>query len=77
MHRGQRSLPAGRSRMKISIDGDDYVLVLPDDTNHRVLLELTRQVPILFFLRRKISNKLFNRISEVLEEGVYTPRDRE
>lgn len=111
---------ADRSSMKISIDGDDYVLILPDDANRRVLiegigaryqiraedvkqllpfewtnylgievvcrigdqgtmrvaiarpsllLEFIRQVPILFFLRNKISNKLFHRISEVLADG--------
>lgn len=107
---------ADRSRMKLSIDGDDYVLIFPDDVNRRLLiegigaryqirsedveqllpfqfmnylgveivcnigtegtlhialarvsylLEITRQIPILFFLRGRISNKLLIRISEV------------
>ncbi len=107
---------ADRSKMKLSIDGDDYVLIFPDDVNRRLLiegigaryqirsedveqllpfqfmnylgveivcsigtegtlhialarvsylLEITRQIPILFFLRGRISNRLLIRISEV------------
>jgi hypothetical protein len=107
---------ADRSATKISIDGDDYVLIFPDDVNRRlliegigaryqirsedveqllpfqfmnylgveivcrigtegtlrialarvsILLEMTRQIPILFFLRGRISNTLLIRISEV------------
>jgi hypothetical protein len=109
---------ADRSTMKISIDGDDHVLVFFDDTNRRlmiegiaaryqiraadieelapfewmnyvgveisyridpqtrlqvaiarvsVILELIRQVPLLFFLRKRMSNRLLERCSRTLQ----------
>jgi len=108
---------ADRSSMKLSIDGDDHVLIYLDESRRRVLIEGTaaryqireedveqvlpfefmnyvgveltcrigetarlhiavarvslmlefiRQIPILFFLRNRIPNRLFNRFSEVL-----------
>lgn len=107
---------ADLTRVKISIDGDDHVLIYPDADRQRLVIEGTaaryliraedvdvigpfefenyvgvqlacrigdqrlfiafarvslalefmRQVPILFFLRKRISNKLLTRISEVL-----------
>jgi hypothetical protein len=106
-----------RTKMKISIDGDDYVLVLADYANHRLLiegvaarylvraidvtdfrpfqfmnyvgaeitfrindkaslsiaiarvsllLELTRQLPFLVFLRKLIQNRIFRVCAEAL-----------
>lgn len=106
-----------RSKMTVSIDGDDYVLLLADQDHHRLLiegiaarymirssdvtdlqpfqylnyvgaeltyridskttlslaiarvsllLELTRQVPPLFFLRRLIKNRILRTCEEVL-----------
>jgi hypothetical protein len=107
---------ADRNRMKLSIDGDDHVLIFPDADRHRILIEGTaaryqicaedveaverfefmnyvgvqlvcrvgearlfiaiarvslalefiHQLPVLFFLRGRISNKLYTRFSEVL-----------
>jgi hypothetical protein len=106
-----------RSKMTVSIDGDDYVLLLADQDHRRLLiegiaarymirssdvtdlqpfqylnyvgaeltyriddqttlslaiarvsmlLELTRQVPVLFFLRRLIRNRILRTCEEVL-----------
>lgn len=108
---------ADRSKMKLSIDGDDHVLIYVDETGRRILMEGTaaryqirqedvehvlpfefinyigvevtcrigetarlhmavargslmlefiRQIPILFFLRSRIPNRLYQRFSEVL-----------
>lgn len=108
---------ADQARIKLSIDGDDHVMILPDEANRRILmegtaaryqiraedverlvpfefmnyvgvevvcriegesrlrmavarvsllLELMRQLPFLFFLRGRISNKLFDQFSAVL-----------
>ncbi len=110
---------ADRSKAKISIDGDDHVLILFDDEHNRLmiegigaryqiraedvkelktfeymnylgveiiyqidqatrlrvaiarvslLLEVTRQVPFLFFMRKRISNKLFDRCAQTLQQ---------
>jgi hypothetical protein len=109
-----------RSKMKVSIDGDDYVLFLADTKNQRlliegvaarymiraedvtelkpfqfmnyvgaeivfrindsvclglaiarvsVLLELIRQLPILFFLEKRIKNRIFKACQEALGDG--------
>ena len=108
---------ADRSKMKISIDGDDHVLVLFDEDSRRLviegigaryqmraadvqvepfefmnyvgveitcridsqtqlrvaiarvsmLLELIRQLPFLFFLRKRISNRLLTNCRQTLQ----------
>lgn len=113
-----------RSKMKISLEGDDYVLLLADAENQRlllegiaaryliraedvtdlrpfqhmnyvgaeitfrindrvslglaiarvsVLLELIRQVPMLFFLKKRIKNRIFKTCQEAL--GYCEPWD--
>lgn len=108
---------ADRASMKLSIDGDDHVLIFLDEAHRRILIEGTaaryqiraadveqllpfefmnyvgvevvckvsetarlhmavarvslmlefiRQIPILFFLRSRIPNRLYQRFSEVL-----------
>jgi hypothetical protein len=115
-----------RTKMKISIDGDDYVLVLADYANHRLLIEgiaarylirgidvtdfrafqfmnyvgaeitfrindkaslsiaiarvsllveLTRQLPFLFFLRKLIQNRILCVCAEALRLTVQDPAD--
>lgn len=111
---------ADRAKMKLSIDGDDYVLLLADHANRRLLmegvaarymiraadvadlrpfqfmnyhgaeitfrindktsltiaiarvsllLELTRQAPVLFFLRKLIRNRIHAACAEALQFG--------
>lgn len=108
---------ADRSKMKLSIDGDDHVLIYVNESGHRILmegtaaryqiraedvvkvvpfefmnyvgvevvcrvggttplhiavargsllLELIRQIPLLFFLRNRIPNPLYQRFFDVL-----------
>ncbi len=118
---------ADRSKMKISIDGDDYVLILADYENRRLLiegvaaryliraedvtdfcrfqfmnyvgaeitfrvgdeillsvaiarvsllLELTRQLPFLFFLQKRIKNRTFKVCAQrwILRKTLRLPR---